>query len=383
MKKKILLLFFAAFLLLEGCARNESEKYIDLPQNATANNAVIAEYATQFSIDYTDKGYTHIHVEDGSDYILLPQDVYHENDPMDNTVYITRGTDKIYLAASSVMDLFVALNATDNVVATSTKAGDFSQPFVSEKIENNEITYVGKYSSPDYESLLNIGCELAIESTMIGHAPKIQEKLESLSIPVFVDRSSYEESPLGRLEWIKVYGAILGKEEEASNFFSQKVKELKHMSKNLEAESDDIRPKVAFFYISSNGYINVRKPGDYICKMLEMAGGEYALSSIMAESNALSTMNINWEDFYTLARDADIIIYNGTIDGGIDSIEDLIGKNALFADFKAVKDNRVYTTGLNMYQESSKIVDIILEMNRVIKTNNIEENRYILPLSEE
>ena len=61
--------------------------------------------------------------------------------------------------------------------------------------------------------------KLAVESTMILHSPKVQEMIEDLDIPVFVDYSSYESHPLGRTEWIKVYGAMLNKEKEAEAIF--------------------------------------------------------------------------------------------------------------------------------------------------------------------
>lgn len=56
--------------------------------------------------------------------------------------------------------------------------------------------------------LIDQDCDIAIESTMILHTPKVQEMIEDLDIPVFIDRSSYETHPLGRTEWIKLYGAM-------------------------------------------------------------------------------------------------------------------------------------------------------------------------------
>jgi iron complex transport system substrate-binding protein len=44
------------------------------------------------------------------------------------------------------------------------------------------------------------------------------------------------------------------------------------------------------------------------------------------------------EEFYATAKDADFIIYNSTIDGEISSLDELIAKNSLLADFKAVKN---------------------------------------------
>ena len=45
-----------------------------------------------------------------------------------------------------------------------------------------------------------------------------------------------------------------------------------------------------------------------------------------------------------------------------------------------MKVGNVYGTSLNMYQESSKIVDVILDMNNVIMKKDLKDNRFILPL---
>ena len=57
------------------------------------------------------------------------------------------------------------------------------------------------------------------------------------------------------------------------------------------------------------------------------------------------------EEFYSTAKDADYIIYNSTIDGNVGSIEDLISKNELLKDFKAVKENNVWCTNQNFFQD--------------------------------
>ena len=81
--------------------------------------------------------------------------------------------------------------------------------------------------------------------------------------------------------------------------------------------------------------INVRKDGDYITSMIGIAGGHYVPENAGDGQNALSTMNMQAEDFYAGAKDADILIYNSTIGGEISSIDELIGLNPLFADSAA------------------------------------------------
>lgn len=51
-------------------------------------------------------------------------------------------------------------------------------------------------------------------------------------------------------------------------------------------------------------------------------------------------MKMQMEDFYSAEVDADVLIYNGTIEGELTSIDELVKKNSLFADFQAVKADR-------------------------------------------
>ena len=65
---------------------------------------------------------------------------------------------------------------------------------------------------------------------MILHSPEVKEKLESFGIPVLVDHSSYEAHPLGRTEWIRLYGVLTGKEKEAEAAFAKQEAELQRVT---------------------------------------------------------------------------------------------------------------------------------------------------------
>ena len=89
------------------------------------------------------------------------------------------------------------------------------------------------------------GCDAAIENTMIYHSPKIIEQIEKCGIPVLIERSSYESHPLGRLEWIRLYGLILGRSDEAEQIFSEKCALLDDVVSRESTGST-----AAFFYTS-------------------------------------------------------------------------------------------------------------------------------------
>ena len=192
----------------------------------------------------------------------------------------------------------------------------------------------------------------------------MKEKIESLGIPVMVEHSSYESHPIGRTEWIRLYGLLFDREDEAESFFNEQ----KETAEDVIRESADAQDTktVAFFYLTSAGLANVRKSGDYVARMIRLAGGSYVPELPGMESeNALSTMNMQMEDFYAGCVDADILIYNATIDGEIGTVDDLLQKSPLFADFKAVKCGNVWCTDASTFQKTTGAADMTVEMNRI------------------
>lgn len=356
-------------VLLSACGSAE-----DMPE-AAASSSMELLYAEQFSVNYNDDGTAVISVGDGEKYLLVPEGA--EAKAPEGMTVIRQPADNIYLAASSAMDLFCSLDALDRITATAIAPKDWSISEVKTAVENEEILYAGKYSSPDYEVILSEGCEIAIESTMIYHKPEVKEQIEALGIPVFVERSSYESHPLGRLEWIKLYGLLLGKEEEAKAFFDEKCS----LVQSLPGEDTGLT--AVFFYISSNGYVNVRKPGDYISEMIRMAGGRYAFEAedMNVDENALSSVNMQFEAFYAGAADADVLIYNSTVDGGVSSLDELISKNELMKEFKAVQNGNVWCTEQNMFQKTSCTAEMTADLNRIFTDTAEDKLEYLYRLS--
>lgn len=318
-------------------------------------------YADQFSVDYYEDGCSLITIGGGDKFLTLPQGQEAPAGLTEDITVLEVPLDNIYGASTSVMDLFLQIGALEQVSMTSIQAGDWSIPELAQAMEEGSLLYGGKYSAPDYELILSQGCTLAVENTMIYHSPEVKEQLESLGIPVLVERSSYESHPLGRLEWIKLYGLLTGRLEAAEEFFNSQLDSLEGV-----LSQENTGKTVAFFYLSSNGYANIRKPGDYVSKMIEMAGGSYIFTELETEENALSTMNMQMERFYAGARDADYLIYNSTVEGELQTLDQLLAKSELLADFKAVQEGNVWCTNQNMFQETSGACGMILDFHAII-----------------
>ena len=327
------------------------------------------DYATQFTADCYEGGYTMLTItESGDQFLVVPEDAAEVDELPEGVTVLRQPMDDIYLVSTSVMDLFIALDALDSIKLSGTRAEGWYLDEAKAAMEAGTIAYAGKYSAPDYEQILAADCGLAIENTMIYHTPEVKEQLERFGIPVLVERSSYEGDPLARMEWIKLYGILLGKEETAEQIFAQQVERVAPI-----LEQEPTGKTAAFFSITANNLANVRKGGDYVARMIEMAGGDYVFADLTDAGNNLSTMNLPLEDFYAGAKDADFLIYNSTVEGVVTSREQLIAKCSLLSDFKAVQNGNVWCTSQSFFQQSMELADLIVDLHTIFTEEHPDE----------
>ena len=352
----------------------------------TYDHSMELSYAENFAVDYYEGGYKLLTTRLNGDRILIVPK--HQQAPEDAEALVSPSAEgepgklivlqepvkNLYLVASSVMDMFAQLDSMDAISMCGLKEEDWYIPAAKQAMKDGTLLYAGKYSQPDYELLLSQNCSMAIENSMIYHTPEVMEKLEEFGIPTLVEYSSYEEHPLGRVEWVRFFGALLDQEEKADQLFEKQKEALKRV------ETEESTGKtVAFFYITSNGLVQVRQSTDYIPKMIELAGGKYVFENLGDPDSRRSTVNLQLEDFYDGAQDADFLVYNTTIDRQVQTLEDLLKKCSLLKDFKAVKNHQVWCTTEDMYQQSMSTGNLIEDFHRML-TGDDKETRYLYRL---
>lgn len=382
-RKKVFILLLIGLLWLHGCCspslnfevmtdiQKESESDwnlsdFDIGEELVYERSIELQYAKNFKLDYYKGGYTLLTIAmDGTQFLIVPENGEVPQTLDKEIVVLKRPIKDIYLVASSAMDIFSELDGLDSISFSGQKEDGWFIETAREAMHKGNILYAGKYSKPDYELLVSNHCALAIENMMISHSPEVVENLQNFDIPVMIDYSSYESHPLGRVEWVKFYGALLGKEAEAERIFTDQTAILERVSASERTDKT-----VAFFFITSNGLVQVRQSSDYVPKMIELAGGSYIFQNLGDSETKRSTMNMQVEEFYAGAKDADFLIYNSSIDGGVSSVEELLDRCELFADFKAVKNGNVWCTTNDMYQQSLSIGYFIEDIHMMIQGEN-------------
>lgn len=382
-RRKIIIaisLFFTGLLGLWGCS-SPSSNYTEHLQENTKSTLVYErsmelQYAKNFTVDYYEGGYTMLTTTvDEKKFLVVPEGKEVPVDLEEDIVVLQRPMKDLYLVASAVMDMFSELDGLDAITFSGQKEENWYIEEAKKAMKNGNILYAGKYSKPDYEMIVSKGCTLAIENRMISHSPEVVEKLEDFGIPVMIEYSSYESHPLGRVEWVKFFGALLGKEEKAEQIFKEQTAILDRVSADKKTEKT-----VAFFFVTSNGLVQVRQSSDYVPKMIELAGGKYIFENIGDSETKRSTMNMQVEEFYNGAKDADVLIYNSSIDGGVSDMEELLEKCEFLVDFKAVKEGNVWCTTNDMYQQSLSIGYLMEDIHAMLLEKEEDNMHYLFRL---
>lgn len=364
-RKRMIILLLTGVLGLHGCSsppsdsvtmqdmetESEAEFGAETGAELVFERSMELQYAENFTADYYEGGYVLLTTTpDGMKFLVIPENKEIPQNLEKEVVILKRPIKDLYLVASSAMDMFRALDGLDSITFSGQKEDGWYIEEAREAMARGDMLYAGKYNKPDYELIVSNGCTLAIENRMISHSPEVIEKLQDFGIPVLIEYSSYEPHPLGRVEWVKFYGALLDREEAAERVFEEQAAIFERMETDEETDQT-----VAFFFVTANGLIQVRQSSDYIPKMIEIAGGKYIFENLGDTETKRSTINIQVEEFYAAAKDADFLIYNSSIDGGVSSLDELLDKCGVLADFKAVAEGNVWCTTNDMYQQSLSI----------------------------
>ena len=319
-------------------------------------------HATQFSLETYNGGYELARLASGERFLIVPEGATPPIDLPEDVALIQQPLANVYLVSTGMICLVDAIGALDAISVSSMRAEDSPVPAFTERLEDGTIAYGGIYRAPDYELITAAGCPLAIENTNIDHVPEVRAKLQELGVTVLMEQSSREENMLGRLEWIRLMGALFDRQDAAEKIFEDVAARVEEA-----AAQGSLGKRVAFFYVNEDGAAVTRRAGDYFSQLIEAAGGEYvSFAEEGAADSSPTTVTVEMEQFYAGARDADVIIYNGTIDDGVSMLADLVEKNQLLADFKAVREGSVWACDSNLYQQMTSMADIILDLRAAI-----------------
>jgi len=331
-------------------------------------------YAKNFTVDYYKGGYKLITVSDGRKFLTIPAGMSVPADIDSDTTPLQMPLNNVLISSTPTISLITAIGALDRVTMTTSDIDSWYIDDVKTAMTHGSLAYIGDYKEPDYELITAGSPPFSVFSTMLSSVPEVEEKLNELGVPILLDQATYEDHPLARVEWVKLYGALFDLEDAAQGVFDAQVAYVN------ELDTESTGKTVSMFYITSKGLLYARQGGDYMAKMLELAGGDYVFTDVNPEETGTNQME--FETFYAEAKEADYIIYIWSLGGKPETLADFMEKNELFSDFKAVRDGNVWCTTPDYFQISNTLGYMIKDMNNMLTLTDdtVDELTYLFRL---
>ena len=324
-------------------------------------------YAKNFNVYNYEDGYKLLTLKNDTKYLVVPEGKTAPSDLVDGITVVQLPIQNLLISSTPTTSLINAMGDLDKIKFTTQKESGWYIDAVVNNMKDGKLVYVGEYKAPDYELLAENKPTMSVFSTMLETVPEVVEKLKELNIPYMLDFASEEAHPLARVEYTKLYGALIGTSEENINkVFDDQVKYVDEISKVERTGKTAV-----IFYITSKGALYVRNAGDYVTKMLDLAGGDYINPELGPDKTGNTKME--FEEFFATCKDADFIIYIWSMGGKPENMTQFLEKSELLSEFKAVKENNVWCTTPDFFQIADTLGYMVADINKMLTSTEADE----------
>ena len=228
-------------------------------------------------------------------------------------------------------------------------------PQIQEGCRNGSIVNVGNSMNPDIECIIDLRPDAILLSPFENSGG--YGRVGKLNIPIIECADYMETSALGRAEWMRLYGLLLGKEAQADSLFAGIEKEYLTLTQQVKSQNLKRPTVISEMKNSSAWYI----PGgnSTMGRLYQDAGADYVFASL---SNS-GSVPLAFETVFDRGGNADIwlIKYNQPQDKTYSELE---RDYAPYARFKAFQDRKVYGCNTNhvpFYEESPFHPELLLK----------------------
>ena len=343
---RVSLSFFVVLLLLTSCKQTSNEN------NTSQTKIKKPEYAKGFLVEdyktykvlyilqpYTDK-------KDTLRYILAKERSQIPKE-LQKLPFIKTPIQRIVTTSTTHLALLEALEGLDVLVGANSLDYVFSSKIQQKIIKNNVIKLADQ--TVEVEKILVLKPDLVMVSGMESSRMPNYEKIINAGIPVFINSEWLEQNPLGKAEWIKIMGLLLGKEEQADEFFKNvagkylRIKEQASKVQNKKSIAAGVPYKDTWYVPAGESFGSV---------FLKDAGAQY----IFSDTKGTASLQMTKEAVFDKFADADV---------WLNAEPPMQIGNTFFCDyqkFKSVKTKQIYdrqnrlsNNGGNDYWESGVI----------------------------
>jgi iron complex transport system substrate-binding protein len=338
--------YIILFLMLIGCKKNEQTTLLkknDTIENSIMHSKNLAIYkhdgysVVQITNPWPEanKSFTYILKEKNSSipdslkkYTMIPV-------PLESIV-VTSTTNIPFLEMLGVEKSLVGFPHTDYVSSEKTR----------KLIDAGKVKNIGQNEKLNMEQLIELAPNLIVSFGIDNNNPMI-DNLQKSGLKVLIQADWMEQTPLGKAEWIKLYGALFGKEKEAKALFNEIAANYNNAIQLVATQ----KPTATILYgamYQDQWY--VARGNSWVAQFMKDAKANYLWANVAGTGS----LSLSFEKTLEKAKTADYWIATGSFR----SIAEFSNSNPHYSQFDALKSKNVYTfesklgtTGGTIYYE--------------------------------
>ncbi|WP_418262817.1 ABC transporter substrate-binding protein [Flavobacterium faecale] len=252
------------------------------------------------------------------------------------SIVVTSTTIIPFLEMLGVEEKLVGFPHTDYISSEKTRA----------LIDQGKVKNLGQNEKLNMEQLIDLSPELIVIFSMDNHNPMIKN-LEKSGLKTLVQADWMEQTPLGKAEWIKLYGALLGKEKEAKNHFDQIVQNYENAAALASMTNDK---KTVLYGSMYQDQWFVARGNSWVAQFIKDAKADYLWSN----TEGTGSLSLSFETVLEKAKNAQYWIATSSFK----SLNEMTNANPHYSQFEAFQQKQVYTfegklgkTGGTIYYE--------------------------------
>jgi iron complex transport system substrate-binding protein len=228
---------------------------------------------------------------------------------------------------------------------------------VRARIDAKKIREIGTNQSLNTEVLIDLQPNLIIGYGIDNNNATL-DNLQKSGLKVMLNGDWNEETPLGKAEWIKFFGALYGKQKEANEIFSKMTNDY-FKTINIAKKATTQPTVLAGDMYEDKWYLP--KGTSWGSQLLKEANANY----FWAETKGTGSLSLSFETVLEKAQNASVWITSGQFS----SLKAMADANPHYKQFSAFQQKNVYTFtrkkgnkgGILYYELAPNRPDIVLK----------------------
>jgi len=327
-------IFLLTILLLGGCKQNSANSVVS---KSTAKNEI--KYAKGLEI-YHYQGYsilkiTHPWPDAKTPFTYILQEKNGSiPDSLQQYTRISVPIQSIVVTSTTHIPALELLGVENTLVGFPNT--DFiSTPKTRKRIDAGQVKEVGTNETLNTEILIDMAPEVIVSFGLNNSNPTL-DNLQKSGLKVFLNGDWNEQSPLGKAEWIKFFGALYGLDAKAKAIFSTIEKE--YQTTLAIAQKAKQKPTVLSGAMYQDQWF-VPQGESWMALFLKEAQSNY----LWANTTGTGSLTLPFETILEKAQKAEFWI----APGDFTSLKEMNNSNPHYAKFDAFQNKKVYSYALH------------------------------------